>query len=361
MESSDIKYIYENRNLGLRIAKHFLFWMLFVFYNVATWGAYNDDINQPIFSELCYLPAKILFTYFTMYYLIPKLLLSKKYLLFSVWFLVGLLLTGLLNRWVTYFIIYPAYIPEAVGSGFWKIKIFFEITIIVNIASLGAAIKLVQFWHNNEQSRKKLAQEKLEAELQLLKSQIHPHFLFNTLNNLYALTLEKSSLAPDMVLKLSSLLNYMLYECNIPLVPLEKEIEYITNYVSLEKLRYGQRLDLSFEVSGAVQQKLIAPLILLPFVENSFKHGVSQEADNPWIHLNLWVNGDVLQLQIENNMEESDLNWAKNNSDEAVGYTKGIGLKNVKRRLDLLYKDRYELKIRKEESFLVILKLQLAH
>ena len=355
MESSGIGYIYGNRSWGQRIARHLFFWLFYTFYNVVTWGAYNDHISQSIISESCYLPAKIIMTYYTLYYLIPQFLLPKKYTKFILWTLVGLFITGLINRWVTYYVIYPWYFPDYVGSGFWRIKVFFEVTNIVNIVMPAVAIKLLQNWYNNEQSRKQISQEKLAAELKLLKSQVHPHFLFNTLNNLYALTLEKSPLAPDMVVKLSSLLNYMLYECDAPLVPLEKEIKYINDYVSLEKLRYGERLELSFEVSGPIQDKLIAPLILLPFVENSFKHGASKDAVNPWIQFNLWLDKNVLHLQIENSVEESSFISA---NDEA-SYPKGIGLKNVNRRLELLYKDRYELKIRQEDSFLVILKLQL--
>ncbi|MEM8888720.1 MAG: histidine kinase, partial [Bacteroidota bacterium] len=158
---------------------------------------------------------------------------------------------------------------------------------------------------------------------------------------------------PDMVLKLSSLLNYMLYECNMPLVPLEKEVKYIGDYVSLEKLRYGKKLDLSVEISGAIQEHQIAPLLLLPFIENSFKHGASQDSKRPWIRLNIWVDEHMLHLQIENSLEELGA------KEDEYSYTKGIGLKNVRRRLELLYKEQYELIIRQEASFFVYLKLHL--
>lgn len=350
-----IESFFSTHKWGPRILKHLLFWLLFVFYNVATWGAYNEDIFQPIFSEFAYLPAKVLMTYLTLYYLIPQFLLPKRYESFILNFLIALIFFGLWNRIVTYYILYPRYFPEYVGSGFWKIKIFFEMTIIVNIATLGATIKLLQYWYKNERSRKQLAQEKTAAELQLLKSQIHPHFLFNTLNNLYALSLENSPHTADTVLKLSSILNYMLYECNRPLVALEKEIKHINDYISLEKLRYGDKLELSYEISGNLAGNEIAPLLLLPFVENSFKHGASQHELDPWIQIHLWLDQDLLHLQIENSIEEG----LEISHSENLSYKQGIGLKNVQRRLELLYKDRYELNIRQEDSFFVSLKIKL--
>ncbi|MEM6802293.1 MAG: histidine kinase [Bacteroidota bacterium] len=355
MKPSKIEAFFASPSWGQKITKHLLFWLLFVFYNVATWGAYNEDIFQPIFSEFVYLPAKILMTYLTLYYLIPRFLLPQKYEAFFLNFLIALIFFGLWNRIVTYYIVYPRYFPEYVGSGFWKIKIFFEMTILVNIATLGATIKLLQYWYKNEQSRKQLAQEKAEAELKLLKSQIHPHFLFNTLNNLYALSLENSPHAPDMLLRLSSILNYMLYECNRPWVSLEQEIKHIDDYLSLEKLRYGEKLELSYEISGDIKAKEIAPLILLPFVENSFKHGASQTENQPWIHINISIDKELLHLQIENGIEEA----LGISTLEDMSYTQGIGLKNVKRRLELLYQDRYELNIHEEDSFLVSLKIKL--
>ncbi|MEL6925458.1 MAG: histidine kinase, partial [Bacteroidota bacterium] len=321
--------------------------------NVATWGVYHDEVFRQTVIESLMLTGKVTMTYYALYFLLPRLLLPRKYRTFVLWFVVGLIVTGLINRAISYYVVYPMFYPDAVGSGFWRIKIFFEMTAIVNIAALAVAIKLLQHWYHNEQSRKQLAQQKLEAELKLLKSQVHPHFLFNTLNNLYALTLENSKAAPDTVLKLSALLNYMLYECNVPLVPLEKELDYIRDYITLEQLRYGERLDLSFDISGDTRGKYIAPLLLIPFIENSFKHGASQESRQPWVHLNLWVHRETLHMQLENSLPKGE--------KETADYTKGIGLKNVKRRLDLLYRDRHELNIREEDSYLVVLKLDLDH
>lgn len=339
-------------NKWLRIGRHILFWAGHVFYHVATYGVYEDDTQRSFVILMLSLPGKLIMTYYLLYHLLPNFLLKKRYRQFFGYFLLMLFATGLLNRAISFFVVYPIYYPDAIPYGYWRIKIFFEMTAINSIAAMAMVIKLLQYWYKNEQSRKQLAEQKLAAELQLLKSQIHPHFLFNTLNNLYALTLENAKTAPQVVLKLSALINYMLYECNAPFVPLEKELKYIENYISLERLRYGSRLDLSVEIAGDTHQKLIAPLLLIPFIENSFKHGASQEAKSPWVHLNIWVNQHQLQLQLENSLPPK--------TTAPLEYTKGIGLKNVKRRLELLYQGKYELTIREEGSYLVNLKLALS-
>jgi LytS/YehU family sensor histidine kinase len=194
-----------------------------------------------------------------------------------------------------------------------------------------------------------LTQEKLQAELRFLKTQIHPHFLFNTLNNLYALTLKKSERAPEMVLKLSELINYMLYECTGDEVSLTKEIKFIRNYGDIEKMRYGDKLDIDIRVSGNVNDRKIAPLVLLPFVENCFKHGASEELQQSWVKVTIDVQPHVTIIKVENN--KATIN--------GIAKKEGIGIQNVKRRLDLIYPGQHELKIiNGQETFLVILAIQ---
>ncbi|WP_332369013.1 histidine kinase [Spirosoma telluris] len=173
------------------------------------------------------------------------------------------------------------------------------------IGGFAAAIKLVKIWYLKQQAYEQIDKEKLQAELQLLKSQVHPHFLFNTLNNLYALTLHKSDHSPAVVLKLSELLSYMLYECNASEVPLQKEIAFMRNYIGLEQLRYGDRLDMSVTISGDYPTKLIAPLLLVPFLENAFKHGTSEQLEQAWMHIDLSVQGNQLKFKVINSREPS--------------------------------------------------------
>lgn len=181
---------------------------------------------------------------------------------------------------------------------------------------------------------------------------MHPHFLFNTLNNLYALTLRKADNSPAVVLKLSELLSYMLYDCNAPEVSLEKEIAFMQNYIGLEQLRYGDRLDMSVQISGDYPHKPIAPLLLVPFLENAFKHGTSEQLEQAWMHLDLSVQGTTLKFKLINSREATE------QDESPVG---GIGLHNVRKRLQLLYPDRYDLRVVAEtETFMVALTLELS-
>lgn len=213
------------------------------------------------------------------------------------------------------------------------------------------AIKLLKYWYTNQKAQQILIQEKLAGELKFLKTQIHPHFLFNTLNNLYALTLKKSDKAPGTVLKLSELINYMLYECKSDDVVLSKEIKFIRNYVDIEKMRYGDKLDVDIRVSGEVGDRKIAPLIILPFVENCFKHGASEDLQQSWVKITIDSHADHIVIKVENSK-------ASDNGKQPIR-DEGIGIQNVKRRLDLLYPGKYELKIMNgEETFLIILSIR---
>lgn len=181
----------------------------------------------------------------------------------------------------------------------------------------------------------------MQAELRLLKAQVHPHFLFNTLNNIYSFVLSKDNRAAGLVDKLTGMIDYMRTEGEKSLVSLEKEIRLIKDYVGLEKVRYGDRLDLRVEITGNDQDKLIAPLLMIPFVENCFKHGASIMRGKQWIHLSLNIRDDELDIRLCNSkpLKTSGL---KNN--------KNIGLMNVKKRLQLLYPESHFLEIHSRED-----------
>ncbi len=270
-------------------------------------------------------------------------------------FLVILVLAGSLQRVMVYYVMYPIQYQD-IGFGygpFWDSdKLFKHMLQISFIVVLASAIKIQKFSYQFDQASKALEREKLEAELNFLKAQIHPHFLFNTLNNLYSLTLKKSDMAPEVVLRLSGLVNYMLYDTRSPQVPLSKEIESLHHYIALEKIRYGSNLEIVFDVSGQIEGANIAPMLLLPFVENSFKHGVSDEIEDRWITINLNVTQEHLTFKVENAKSPGRIPGLEKD------YTGGIGLKNVRRRLELLYPERHELKILDEpNSYLVVMKI----
>lgn len=336
-----------NSLLRNRPLQHVLFWISQLATYAVVYGSYMDNYGQTFYEEAIYLPVKIVFTYFVLYYLLPIFLLPGKYAQFFVWFFAASLASGIAQRYVAFSLDYPVYYPEALQDPFFYFpKISKMIIAIYPATGFAVAIKLLKLWYVNKQAQQVLLQDKLQAELKFLKTQIHPHFLFNTLNNLYALTLKKSDLAPAMVLKLSELINYMLYECREDEVLLEKEIKFINNYVDIERLRYGDKLDVDIRIRGDANGRKIAPLLLLPFTENCFKHGASLELEQSWVKIDIEVLPDRILFKVENNKVATN------------GHAKseGIGINNAKRRLDLLYPGNHELKIISgDETFLVIL------
>jgi two-component system, LytTR family, sensor kinase len=204
---------------------------------------------------------------------------------------------------------------------------------------LSTAFKFSVDWFLNEKVRKNLESEKLIAELAFLRSQINPHFLFNSLNNIYSLAYQKSDKAPEAIMKLSEIMRYMLQESNEPRVKLSREIRYLENYIELQKLRFKGQAYIELKVQGEYVEQNIAPLILISFVENAFKHGVASDLKNP-IEINIAIDQNELYFNIRN--KKSVLN-----KDESSG----IGLNNVRRRLDLLYFENYKLEIKEDHEF----------
>ncbi len=332
---------------------HSLFWLLYIAFYGLIGGGYDDKYAESFVRELIQLPVKLAIVYFTMYVLIPQFLLRKQYWRFGLGLIAAMILAGILQRTANYYIFYPLYYPGLQGEFFSAYQISKYVLNINSVVILTAGIKILKYWYVNEQTKASLEKEKLAAELKFLKAQIHPHFLFNTLNNLYSLTLQKSEKAPEVVLRLSGLMNYILYEANSRQVSLTKEIESIHNYIALEKIRYGNSLEISFDVSGNINGSKVAPMLLVPFVENSFKHGVSDEISDKWITINLNLTDDWLTFKVENSRSFPQPKREK-------VYAGGIGLKNVKRRLELIYPECHELKILEEaNSYLIVMRLLL--
>jgi LytS/YehU family sensor histidine kinase len=219
------------------------------------------------------------------------------------------------------------------------------------IAGFAIGIKFVKHWYLKEQRNLQLQKEKSEAQLQLLTAQVHPHFLFNTLNNIYSQAQSESPKSSKMIMELSDLLRYILYEGRKNLVPLEKEVQMMLEYINLEKIRYGNKLDLHYLVTDKTSSVYIAPLLLLPFIENCFKHGTSNVLENPWINLTIEVKNATLVMKLMN---------GKANSEGIAPKKPGIGIANVRQRLELLYRDKHDLEIREEDDvFIVDLRVEL--
>lgn len=209
----------------------------------------------------------------------------------------------------------------------------------------GLLIKFVGMWYD----RKQMA---LNSELNFLKAQIHPHFLFNTLNNLYALTLNNSPASPKVVLDLSQILRYMLYECNTDYVPLKKDVEVIKNYIALEQLRHGDRLDLNLKIKGEITGQQIAPLLMIPLIENAFKHGASEMIEEAWINIVLEVEPNAIKLKVSNSKPLEQHQGHRSHFGK-------IGLANVRKRLELIYPETHHFTVHDEEDlFAVILHIE---
>jgi hypothetical protein len=230
----------------------------------------------------------------------------------------------------------------------WSRAILFNYPTIIGLV---LSIKLLKNWYIKQEEAEQIAREKINAELQLLKAQVHPHFLFNTLNNIYSFIINDSPEAPKILKKLSALLHYLIYECSQPFVKLEHELKMIKDYIDLEKIRYGKNFNMSLQIQGNATNKVIRPLFLIPFLENSFKHGASQMLTHPWINLDIVIEKDRLYFNLSNSKPDS--------SDEIV-LGKGLGLTNVKKRLAILYSGMHSLNISESiMSFNVELRLPL--
>ena len=327
-----------------KVLLHLLFWVMIVTY--FAWGfGFNLDYKVSFLNSLLYLPGHMFVTYVLLYLLVPKFLLKKKYLAFFS----GLFIT--VGCCTVYAWAVQLSLSARSDAGELNMRTGRAILPFFHVAGIAVSIKLLSHWYNQRQQTLEAEQQRTSAELQLLKSQLHPHFLFNTLNNLYSYTLEGSPRASEMVLKLSALLRFMIYE-NAEMIDLEKEISLMENYIALERMRYGDRLDVSVVTEIDKVGYQIAPLLLLPFLENAFKHGTSKQIDQCWISLHVSVRAGKMTFKLVNSIDAED-----SASEQAVG---GLGLKNVQRRLELLYKGRYTFAtLMKEEVFVVNLELEL--
>ena len=246
-----------------------------------------------------------------------------------------------------YFLYFSILVLLLISSGFFAQRVIQRCDLMETffLCSLGlfimlfitTSIKLIKKGIFERLEFKEINEKQLQTELTLLKSQVNPHFFFNTLNNLYSLSLQKSDEVPDVVLKLSDLMRYVLECGKKQKVSLSKEVEHIKSYISLEKLRYSRNFEIKFETDGNISKKTIAPMLLIPFVENAFKHGMFSKAKNSFLHISLKVVMNRLIFSVVNSKPENSL---ENNSNST-----GTGLENVKRRLQLLYPERHDLEI----------------
>ncbi len=332
-----------------RLLQHIVFWLFYVLLYTANFTV-DGKYGKELLITLIYLPFYVPFVYLQMYVLVPKFLLKKKFLAYALLTVLVTKIFIIACRLTFALVIYEIRFDEPLSFPDWSqlllldLQQFKTVFSLFMITGLAVSIKLLKKWFFEHDRNLQVEKEKLTMEMEMLKAQVHPHFLFNTLNNLYSLTLTQSDKAPVVVTHLADLLRYMLYQCNDKEVPLSKEIEVLKKYVELEKLRYGDRMEVSFSCSGNTQNLVIAPLLLLPFVENSFKHGMSEALDQCWINIHLHAEEGRLLFNLSNSC----------NQDHPAAIAGGIGLENIKKRLALLYPEKYQLDIQKEEEMYIV-------
>jgi two-component system, LytTR family, sensor kinase len=328
---------------------HVLFWIIYYLFICLVFYSAYDIHDLGFYTRVfAFMPISAALVYFNVYILIPAFFRRRKYLYYTASLAIAILIAALADQLLKKFFAGHGSPIFAYSSGLNVKSLFTESVALFYLTGFTTSVKLSIDWIQNQQLMKEKEKHYLETELNFLKSQIQPHFFFNTLNNLYSLTLKKSDQAPDVVLKLSALMSYMLYESNATKVPLSKEISYLQNYLDLEKLRFGQRLDISFDMEGPIEEVKIPPMILILFIENSFKHGIKNNVHKIRIEIDLKVAGDSLFFKVKNPLGERILQ----------GKTTGIGLKNAARRLELLYGNQYQLEYSQSENdFVASLKI----
>jgi len=295
--------------------------------------------------------ATIAITYTHAYYLFPKYLNKQKYIKYILALFLSILFYLIVTLILDYIEMdFLMLTEERFADINWRLVLF-------RVALIGRffvfAYLLYALNEKLKQSREigQMKSERLQAEINQMKAQINPHFLFNTLNNIYGLALEKSERTPEIILRLSKMMDYMLYDSAELLVSLRKDIQNVEDYVEIEKIRNGNLAKIDLKVSGDVSNQRIAPLMLLPIVENAFKHGLNGMIDGAYVTIRILVSGEQMELHVDNNYQRS-------NSNQVSGH--GIGLANLKRRLELFYPKQHELIIEDISSkFSVKMRLML--
>ncbi len=347
-----------------RIWRHLLFWVF--------WGIYFGmvrELNPRYFKSTEHFPnlfqslaqsfftllPQVVFIYPLLYFVLPRYIFTGKYIKATGWAVLFLFLqvsfsAALLLAIPWHRVMYMSQAVEifnGVTSVWLKIKLAYLSALQGSLAGASLAISLMLFKHFYLKNLRiqQLQKENVAAQLQILKAQVHPHFLFNTLNNIYSQTQLESPKGSKMIMGLSDILRYILYEGQKPLVPLKQELLMIKEYINLEKIRYGNKLDVRVMVPDKTDDICIAPLLILPFVENCFKHGTSNMLQDPWIDLAVELKNTILVMKLMNGkapLKQNDVSKT------------GIGIGNVRQRLELLYSGKHDLQISEDEEVFVV-------
>lgn len=345
---------------------HILFW---AGYHFTWWTIFSGNVTEVfesvtkphgIVKYLGYVVYQALGVYFCLYVLIPRFLQKGRYVLFLTFTLSTILAMAVFIT-ANYFVV--GAVANVSVYDLYNFSPRSPLTIFkhnalqscVAATTLGMSIKLTKNWVDSQKQQQALEKEKLETELKFLKSQFNPHFLFNTINSIFVLINKNPEMASESLIKFSSLLRYQLYECNSPKIPLKNELAYIESFMELESLRQNQNFELKTDVPKVVEGLTIAPFILIPFIENAFKHLSEDRKLKKWISLDIQLQGDELVFELINSANFE----LRHTLPEGVVYG-GLGLRNVKRRLVIIYPDEHTLVVTKgKDTHTVKLQLKL--
>ncbi|MBW1297746.1 sensor histidine kinase [Aquimarina litoralis] len=351
----NVLYRYKAHHLLFWFVYHYMWWAIGI--GSAKEAAYNIFFSPYNTKFLFYFVFQAAAVYFNLYYLIPKFLEKREYLKYLVFFALTILVTVLIltsGYYVTAYVANSTVAELFDNQSFSKLLRSGPISSTLASMTLAMSIKLTKNWIKSQQQQQLLEKEKIETELKFLKSQFNPHFLFNTINSIFVLIHKNPDMASESLANFSDLMRYQLYECNESKIPLEKEINYLKNFINLGKLRLDKTVKVSTTIKDQAYGNIsIAPFILMPFVENAFKHVSQGEDQKNWIEIELYCQEENILFRITNSINSYD-----NYNAEDLMKNSGIGLKNVRRRLDLVYNNQYQLDINKTDKIFTI-ELQL--
>jgi uncharacterized membrane protein (DUF485 family) len=353
-----LRYIAFTDTFPGRLIRHILFWLgQFMFWAIMTAGFFvNPAKSEYLSADLrlhTYFIPDICYTYLVSYYLVDKLLLQENRrrvfaaALVAVTFLTYIIFL-LLRLWDYNLFNAPVQMKLQL---IWNYSLKFTSLGPPVICAMFLTLKFLKNFHRKSEENEQLIEENTRSQLGQLKAQIHPHFLFNTLSNIHSFAMTKSIIAEQLVSKLSDTMKYMIYECEAAYVDLEKEIRMIEDYIALQSVRYGNALDLRIRITGSTTGKKIAPLFLIPLLENAFKHGTSQVLEYPWIDLDITITDSTISMRLANSKPLIPVD---------PGFRSGIGLQNVRKRLHLMYHERYRFDtVASEETFVINIEFPL--
>lgn len=336
----------------VNIKHHIIFWIFYILALSISEGGYGTTLSKVLLFEFFALPFKISIVYFNWLYLVPIFFNFKNISKYLIYVGFAILSITLIFRYYSMKVSFPYVFPEFMHlqkSYFQPFTLMQIFLVFLMLIAMSTCWQLYMDWLDKQRIANTLQIEKKETELKYLKSQINPHFLFNTLNTIYSLSLEKSNKVPKLLLKLSDFLSFSLYETNQETISVHKEIELIENFIELQKDRFVDRVNVDLNISSQNKSLQIPPMLLITFVENAFKHSLVNEIGIARISIQLKTRDRSLTFLIKNSKSDQ----AKTKKEE-----QGIGLKNIRRRLDLIYNDQYSLNINDNEyEFKVLLRL----